>query len=309
AWGVERFEIRSTRDGVIKVVLGSVPGWLWRRLIRFAQSHDCSGNPPERLSFDAASGSLKPYTPEIGPTLDSGYHAFISADEIDHDASSVDLIWDLIGVEDGTPFSSRGLWTCGMTFNWLRDELMRAALPGRQRRWWQFHAPREGIDMSDLLTDRRSPDLRALLHITDLDEFKILIDEIQNLLNRASLNNPVLFPATDYRRVLSVIADATENLRPAHVGYAASRTEVEVDDPTNPDTLTEAIEGKPGQLDDDPVTCRAIDLALCALSDVILQATVAPPATIAERLRTALTPLLPRFEEIQFVLRHMPGKH
>lgn len=81
-----------------------------------------------------------------------------------------------------------------------------------------------------------------------------------------------------------------------------------MDDPASPDALAEAIGGKLRQPDDDPVTCRAIGLALCALSDMILQATVEPPARMAERLRTALSPLLPRFEEIQFVLRHMPGE-
>ena len=79
AWGASDFPFVNAED--IKVVICTMPKWLWEEVLDFSRQHDYANGNTEWHFFDAAQGCLKPYSKETNANYKRGYHGIFYASE------------------------------------------------------------------------------------------------------------------------------------------------------------------------------------------------------------------------------------
>lgn len=306
AWGAERFQFIYNRQGEAKVLLCSVPEFVWEQMVAFSCAHDNSSSPPERFSFDSDySGSmLKIYTSETGPTLDAGYHAIIHGRQTGGQGASVELYWQPSLRWHSHGLGPRAIWDALTTFNWLKDELLPTVLkPPTQHFRKLFKRRTVAEPTGDYLSDYRSPDLRSLLNSVGPADLTRLLHELQHIFSAATLDDPMTFAATDYISILGGIRDVAKHLHSSFLGYAASSLGLQIPNGPDLDQFVRAIDQLITSKQSHSYSCAEVDYALRALMDVLRSPEPLSP-DLAQKLRHNLEPFVAKAEEIQLVWRH-----
>jgi hypothetical protein len=190
-WRCLRFrQVEGAQKNVFGIV--RVTNWLWRAIIKFANSHDCDAGAGPMYVFDRAPGVLKVYVDRDTSELDRGYHLIMYAYKEAGVASlwgndDVVLGWEPLEVMEGGPaqIGPRNAWDAEFAHQWILETL----LPNVEH-WINASEP------------MREPGLRGVLetimrrpnpHVSVKDDVRSLANLSQRELTNESSDCSVVF--------------------------------------------------------------------------------------------------------------------
>jgi 5-methylcytosine-specific restriction endonuclease McrA len=158
--GTSKFELSEKVESGFRLL--KIPGWLWRDMIKFANSFDYAyGDSPWNI-FSRSGGNLIVCTGEnMKEKFDHGVHAVLYAEWVSGYSSlysndAVWIVWKPGGFieRDLTNFNMRQYWSPEFILNWLIDELIPYVIYHfeQQKKFWflkkSFPSFKEDFDIT-----------------------------------------------------------------------------------------------------------------------------------------------------------------
>lgn len=191
-WGATDFPFANVGD--IRVVICTMPKWLWEEILKFSQQHDYESGDTDWHIFHAALGCLIPYSKESNAKYKRGHHGiFYVSEKLDGltYGDNVALLWSAPDAMFHDIVSPQGWWSCENAFNWLQKQLIPEVGKWITRRsfneakfffsrrrkkfellnWWSENARIEDVRIKSLLPNQRYKSIGLLAIVEILQSY------------------------------------------------------------------------------------------------------------------------------------------
>lgn len=293
-----------------QIALCTMPKWLWKAIIEFANEHDYARGTSDWHMFDGASGSLKPCVNRPHPKYDQGYHSiFYAKDDVEElvFGDEVLVVWSPpSGVDE--KIQDRKWWSCDYAHRWLKDDLLPEVekwLANKQRRWpflpsfrmkkfkawWVDHAKLDDVRKFPLAQDNRYRTIGLVK----------TVEEMQVFFHGHGPNQRIYLPPDKVRALYVALMPLIEGKR-GYPGYIAGNLSLGGSCDSHEKILTQLSE----KIKQDNLTANSavLDYYLRAMLEVIDDDEGWIDPSAKESLFYALMPLMKFFDQEMLILRH-----